>query len=35
MEPITMAAVALGSVVGAKALEKTGEKIGEAVWDYC
>ena len=36
MEPITMAttaAVAVGSILGTKALEKTGEKIGEAVWD--
>lgn len=36
MEPITMAttaAVAVGTILGTKALEKTGEKIGEAVWD--
>lgn len=36
MEPITMAttaAVALGTILGTKALEKTGEEIGKAVWD--
>ncbi|MGB3507763.1 MAG: hypothetical protein WBA93_00650 [Microcoleaceae cyanobacterium] len=33
MDPFTTAAVALGTVVGTKALEKTGEKIGEVVWD--
>ena len=36
MEPITMAttaAVAVLTILGTKALEKTGEKIGEAVWD--
>ncbi len=32
MEPITIA-MALAAVLGTKALEKTGEKIGEAVWD--
>jgi hypothetical protein len=30
MEPFLAAALALGTVVGTKALEKTGEKIGEA-----
>jgi hypothetical protein len=30
MEPLLAAALALGTVVGTKALEKTGEKIGEA-----
>ena len=29
MEPFVTAAVALGTVIGTKALEKTGEKIGE------
>ncbi|MEG4118394.1 hypothetical protein QUA43_13085 [Microcoleus sp. N9_B4] len=29
MEPLLTAAVALGTVIGTKALEKTGEKIGE------
>ncbi|MBC6478973.1 MAG: hypothetical protein GDA56_15595 [Hormoscilla sp. GM7CHS1pb] len=33
MEPLTTAAVAIGSVVATKALEKTGEKVGEAVFD--
>ncbi|NEO90822.1 MAG: hypothetical protein F6K56_11430 [Moorea sp. SIO3G5] len=33
MEPLTTAAVAIGSVVATKAIEKTGEKVGEAVWD--
>ncbi|WP_414623234.1 hypothetical protein [Calothrix sp. CCY 0018] len=33
MEPLTTAAIAIGSVVATKALEKTGEKIGEALWD--
>ncbi|MBC6424696.1 MAG: hypothetical protein EBE86_003085 [Hormoscilla sp. GUM202] len=33
MEPLTMAAVAIGTVLATKALEKTGEKVGEAVFD--
>ncbi|BAZ70468.1 hypothetical protein NIES4106_52620 [Fischerella sp. NIES-4106] len=33
MEPLTTAAIAIGSVVATKALEKTGEKVGEALWD--
>jgi len=33
MEPLTTAAVAIGTVVATKALEKTGEKVGEAVFD--
>ncbi|MEO0841683.1 MAG: hypothetical protein AAF063_22600 [Cyanobacteria bacterium J06643_5] len=33
MEPLSTAAIAIGSVVATKALEKTGEKIGEALWD--
>ena len=32
MEPITIA-IALAAVLGTKALEKTGEKVGEVVWD--
>lgn len=33
MEPLTTAAVALGTVVGTKVLEKTGENLGEALWN--
>ncbi|ACK72244.1 conserved hypothetical protein [Gloeothece citriformis PCC 7424] len=33
MEPLTTAAIALGSVVATKALEKTGEKVGETLWE--
>ncbi len=33
MDPLTMAAMALSTVVCTKALEKTGEKVGEVVWD--
>ncbi|MFB2974179.1 hypothetical protein ACE1CD_34890 [Aerosakkonema sp. BLCC-F183] len=33
MEPLLTAALALGTVVGTKALEKTGEKVGETLWD--
>ncbi|MEH2459838.1 hypothetical protein [Nostoc sp.] len=33
MEPLTTAAIAIGSIIATKALEKTGEKVGEAVWD--
>lgn len=33
MEPFTTAAIAIGSVIATKALEKTGEKVGEALWD--
>ncbi|MBD2682846.1 MULTISPECIES: hypothetical protein [Nostoc] len=32
MEPLTTAAIAAGSIIASKALEKTGEKIGETVW---
>jgi hypothetical protein len=32
MEPFTTAAIAIGSVVATKALEKTGEKIAETLW---
>lgn len=33
MEPLTAGAIAIGTVIATKALEKTGEKIGEALWD--
>ncbi|MGF1488192.1 MAG: hypothetical protein ACFBSE_13990 [Prochloraceae cyanobacterium] len=33
MEFITSAAIAIGSLVATKALEKTGEKVGEVVFD--
>ena len=33
MEPLLTAALALGTVLGTKALEKTGEKVGETLWD--
>jgi hypothetical protein len=33
MEPLSTAAIAIGSVIATKALEKTGEKVGEALWD--
>jgi len=33
MEPLTTAAIAIGSIIATKALEKTGEKVGEALWD--
>ncbi|MEH2358311.1 hypothetical protein [Nostoc sp.] len=33
MEPLTTAAIAIGSIIATKALEKTGEKVSEAVWD--
>lgn len=33
MEPLTTAAIAIGTVVATKALEKTGENVGEALWD--
>ncbi|MBU7581389.1 MAG: hypothetical protein KAF91_00485 [Nostoc sp. TH1S01] len=32
MEPLTTAAIALGSVVATKALERTGEMVGETLW---
>lgn len=31
MEPLTIAAIAVGSVIATKALEKTGEKVGETL----
>ncbi|WP_193199718.1 hypothetical protein [Nostoc sp. MG11] len=33
MEPLTTAAIAVGTIIATKALEKTGEKVGEALWD--
>lgn len=33
MDPLTTAAVALGTVVGTKVLEKTGENVGQVLWD--
>ncbi len=33
MEPLTTAAIAIGSIIATKALEKTGEKVSEALWD--
>lgn len=33
MEPLTAGAIAIGTVIATKALEKTGEKIGETLWD--
>jgi hypothetical protein len=31
MDPLTGAAIAVGSIIATKALEKTGEKVGEKV----
>ncbi|MGF2037328.1 MAG: NB-ARC domain-containing protein [Nostoc sp. CmiVER01] len=33
MEPLTAGAIAIGTVIAIKALEKTGEKVGGALWD--
>jgi hypothetical protein len=33
MEPLTAGAIAIGTVIATKALEKTGEKVGETLWD--
>ncbi|TFI50817.1 hypothetical protein BLD44_029530 [Mastigocladus laminosus UU774] len=33
MEPLTAGAIAIGTVIATKALEKTGEKVGEVLWD--
>ncbi|MEH2250169.1 hypothetical protein [Nostoc sp.] len=33
MEPLTAGALAIGTVIATKALEKTGEKVGETLWD--
>ncbi|OUL35608.1 hypothetical protein [Nostoc sp. 106C] len=33
MEPLTTAAIAIGTVIATKALEKTGENVGQALWD--
>jgi len=32
MDPLTGAAIAVGSIIATKVLEKTGEKVGEKVW---
>lgn len=33
MEPLTTAVIAIGSIVATKALEKTGEKVGETLYE--
>jgi hypothetical protein len=33
MEPLTAGAIAIRTVIATKALEKTGEKVGETLWD--
>lgn len=33
MEPLSASAIAIGTVIATKALEKTGEKVGETLWD--
>ncbi|MBW4593228.1 MAG: hypothetical protein KME46_09955 [Brasilonema angustatum HA4187-MV1] len=33
MEPLTAGAIAIGTVIATKALEKTGEKVGETLWN--
>ena len=33
MEPLTASAIAIGTVIATKAVEKTGEKVGETLWD--
>ncbi len=33
MELLTTAGIAIGSIIATKALEKTGENIGQALWD--
>ncbi|MEH2303210.1 MAG: hypothetical protein V7K88_30635 [Nostoc sp.] len=33
MEPLTAGAIAIGTVIATKALEKAGEKVGETLWD--
>jgi hypothetical protein len=33
MEPLSAGAIAIGTVIATKALEKTGEKVGETLWD--
>ncbi|NEP35793.1 hypothetical protein [Moorena sp. SIO3B2] len=33
MEPLTTAGLAIGTVLATKALEKTGENIGQVLWD--
>ena len=33
MEPLTAGALAIGTVIATKAVEKTGEKVGETLWN--
>ncbi|MEY3556567.1 MAG: hypothetical protein RLZZ580_2624, partial [Cyanobacteriota bacterium] len=33
MDPLTGASIAVGSIIATKALEKTGEKVAEKVWE--
>ncbi|MDF5725791.1 MAG: hypothetical protein PUP91_36160 [Rhizonema sp. PD37] len=33
MEPLTAGAIAIGTVIATKAVEKTGEKVGETLWN--
>ena len=33
MEPLTAGAIAIGTVIATKALEETGKKVGESLWD--
>lgn len=33
MEPLSTAAIAIGTVIATKALEKTGEMVGETLWN--
>lgn len=33
MEPLTTAAIAIGTVIATKALERTGEMVGETLWN--
>jgi hypothetical protein len=33
MEPLTSTAIAIGTILATKALEKTGENIGQELWD--
>ena len=33
MEPLTAGVIAIGTVIATKALEKTGRKVGESLWD--
>ncbi|NMF65863.1 hypothetical protein DP113_24420 [Brasilonema octagenarum UFV-E1] len=33
MEPLTAGAIAIGTLIATKAVEKTGEKVGETIWN--